>query len=139
MPRFFGLALTIMLLAGCGKQYGTVPVHGKVTLNSGAMPGRGAVYFTPVEATGEHPLRPAAAQFGADGVYRVSSFTGAEGLFPGNYRVHVECWETPPTMDGPPPKSYLPTKYTRPNTSGLQLAIPTGSAPQELNVDINDR
>lgn len=134
--RFWAPAFCVMLLAGCGKQYGTVPVRGKVTFNGGPMPTSGVVYFTPTETFGNHPLRPAAANFGTDGVYSVSSFADAEGLFPGKYEAHLHCWKVPPTMTGPKEVSYLPAKFGKPNTSGLTVTVEEGSSAKEFNIDV---
>jgi hypothetical protein len=130
------LATCALLLAGCGKQYGTVPVRGKVTFNGGQLPAAGSVYFTPIETFGGHPLRPAAADFGRDGSYSVSAFANVEGLYPGKYEAHLHCWDIPPTMDGPPPRSYLPAKYCKANTSGLILTVEEGSSAKEFNIDV---
>jgi hypothetical protein len=42
---------------------------------------------------------------------------------PGKYIMHVESWETPPSMQGPPAKSYVPKKYQSALTSGFKLDI----------------
>ena len=137
MVRNFALIVLATLLAGCGNSADTIPVRGKVTLDGGSLPTAGTVYFTPIEAFGSHPLRPASANFDADGNYSVFSFEHAEGLFPGKYRVHVHCWKVPPTMDGPREQSYLPSKYERPHTSDLTLTIEENSSAKEFNIDIN--
>jgi hypothetical protein len=133
------IALFAILLAGCGKQYGTVPVRGKVTYNGGPMPARGVVYFTPLEAFGGHPMRPATGDFEADGSYTAFSFANAEGLFPGVYEAHLHCWKVPPTMDGPRAISHLPAKYGKPDASGLTLTVEEGSSGKEFNIDISTR
>jgi hypothetical protein len=136
VARVLAFAVCSLLLAGCGKQYGTVPVRGKVTYNGGPMPTSGVVYFTPVETFGGHPLRPASADFGIDGNYKVSSFADVEGLFPGKYEAHLHCWKVPPTMDGPRPISHLPAKYGKANTSELKLTVEEGSSEKEFNIDV---
>jgi hypothetical protein len=130
------LSLCLVIVAGCGKRYGTVPVQGKITFNGGPMPTEGVIYFTPTETFGNHPLRPASASFGIDGVYSVSSFAGAEGLFPGKYEAHLHCWKVPRTMSGPKEVSYLPEKYSKPKTSELKLTVEEGSSSKEFNIDI---
>ena len=138
--RFSFLALLFLLsllLSGCGKRLGTVPVSGKVTLDGGPMPTGGVVYFTPVEAFGDHPLRPGSGTFNPDGSYVVSSFADVEGLFPGVYQAHLHCWKVAPTMDGPKAQSHLPAKYERGETSDLKLTIEEGASPIEFNIDIS--
>lgn len=133
---FVAFALFALLLVGCGKQYGTVPVRGKVTFNGGPMPARGVIYFTPLEATGGHPLRPATGDFGTDGSYTSYSFANVEGLFPGVYEAHLQCWKVPPTMDGPRAISYLPARYGKGDTSGLKLTVEEGASSKEFNIEI---
>lgn len=134
--QYLAFALLGTTVTGCGNPSPMVPVSGRISMDDSPLPTAGTVYFTPIEAFGGHPLRPASANFETDGNYSVSSFADAEGLFPGEYRVHVHCWEIPPTMDGPPARSYLPPKYDRPNTSGLALIVKEGSPAIEFNVDI---
>jgi hypothetical protein len=134
--RFFVLVSCAVLIAGCGKQYGTIPVRGKVTLNGGPMPTSGVVHFTPIETFGGHPLRPAWANFGVDGNYNVASFADVEGLYPGKYEVHLNCWKVPRTMEGPPAVSHLPAKYTKASTSELKLTVEEGASAKEFNIDV---
>jgi hypothetical protein len=136
--RCLAPALCVLLLCGCGKQYGTVPVRGKVTFNGGPMPTTGVVYFTPTETFGGHPMRPASADFGTDGEYSVSSFADAEGLYPGTYEAHLHCWKVPPTMTGPKEVSYLPAKFGKANTSNLKVTVEEGSSAKEFNIDVRD-
>jgi hypothetical protein len=130
------MALFAILLVGCGKQYGTVPVRGKVTFNGGPMPAKGVIYFTPLEAYGSHPMRPATADFETDGSYTAFSFANAEGLFPGVYEAHLHCWKVRPTMDGPRAISHLPAKYGKGDTSGLTLTVEEGASAKEFNIDV---
>jgi hypothetical protein len=134
--RYVPLALCTLLIAGCGKQYGTVPVRGKVTFNGGQLPAAGSIYFTPVETFGGHPMRPAVADFGRDGSYSVSAFADVEGLFPGKYEAHLHCWDIPPSMYGPPPRSFLPAKYGKADTSGLVLTVEEGDSARQFDIDI---
>jgi hypothetical protein len=136
VTRFFVLVFCAVLIAGCGKQYGTIPVRGKVTFNGGPMPTSGVVHFTPVESFGGHPLRPAWANFGVDGNYNVASFADVEGLYPGKYEAHLHCWKVPRTMEGPTAVSHLPAKYTKANTSELKLTVEEGSSGKEFNIDV---
>lgn len=133
---FVATALFAILFVGCGKQYGTVPVRGKVTFNGGPVPAKGVVYFTPLEASGNHPMRSATGDFGTDGSYTTFSFADVEGLFPGVYEAHLHCWKVPPRMDGPRAVSYLPAKYSKGDTSGLKLTVEEGASATEFNIDV---
>ena len=37
---------------------------------------------------------------GEDGVYAATTYEPADGLLPGKYKVAIECYETPPNMEG---------------------------------------
>lgn len=102
------------------------------------MPAAGSVFFTPIETIGGHPQRPAVADFGVDGNYSVSSYADVEGLFPGIYEAHIHCWKVPPTMSGPPPRSHLPAKYGKGDTSGVKLTVEENSSGKEFNIDITE-
>lgn len=133
---FVAIALFTVFFTGCGKKYDTVPVRGKVTFNGGPMPANGVIYFTPLEVYGGHPMRPATGDFETDGSYKTFSFANVEGVFPGVYEAHLQCWKVPPRMDGPKAVSYLPAKYGKATTSGLKLTVEEGSSAQEFNIDI---
>lgn len=94
------------------------------------------ITFTPYEALANQPLRPTMAHFGADGHFRASAYEGDYGLVPGKYHVAVECWEIPRTIDGPPPKSFIPLKYTTAGTSGLELLVAPDARSIEWNAEL---
>ena len=124
------------LFIGCGgRDVEQVQVTGKVTLDGGPMPGPGTLYFTPVKAAGDAPLRPGTAQFDADGSYAAGSFESGDGLVPGTYNVAVHCWEVAPTMEDVTPVSFIPEKFTNAATSGLSVDVPSGS--RSMSKDFN--
>ena len=98
-PRYWSLPVVasfccLLSFSGCGgRDVEQVSVSGKVTLDGGAMPGPGTLYFTPASAAEGSPLRPGTANFKADGSYSAGSFEEGDGLVPGNYKVDVHCWE----------------------------------------------
>ena len=75
--------------------------------------------------------------FEADGEFTVRTFEPGDGLMPGRYLVGAECWEVPPTMDGPPAKSYLPPKYQAATSSGWELVIERGSSRRSVTFDVS--
>lgn len=123
--------------AGCGgNRPQTVPVSGKVTVAGKAPPAGGAVWFTPEEAAAGFPMRPGIGDFAADGAFQAKTFAPGDGLLPGRYRLRIDCWKTPPNMEGKPSQSYLPAKYQNPQQSGLELNVKPGDDPITFDIDI---
>ena len=125
-----GTLLLTLFVLGCGNPRGTVPVSGTVTLNGEQPPGAGTVTFTVIEPAEGFTNRPAMAKFDSTGRYEATSFEPGDGLLPGKYAIAVECYETPPNMEGKPVKSHIARKYLDPSTSGFELEI----APQSRRV-----
>lgn len=125
-------------LTGCGRSdVELVPVRGKVTYGGGEWPKEGVLYFTSAEPVEGQPQRPALAHFDTDGSFKVTSWDEGDGLVPGEYRVAVECWKVPPTMESPqPPVSFVPEKYQSPQTSDLTVTIEPGQGSQDLKFDV---
>jgi hypothetical protein len=134
--NFAGLAACCLALCGCGDDRGLVPVSGTVTLGGQAMPGPGDLTFVPLETPEGFPVRPAKAEFAADGFFRAQSYQPGDGLYPGKYRVLVSCWEVAPTPDGPPAKSFIPRRYQSHAESGLELQVEPGSAAIDFPIDL---
>lgn len=123
--RKYGIcaAVCLLLASGCAEDRGLVPVTGTVTLNGQQMPGAGDLTFVPVQVAAGFPTRPAKAEFTADGEYSAQSYKPGDGLYPGTYRVLVSCWEIPPTPEGPPGKSFIPTRYQSRADSNLEVVV----------------
>lgn len=113
-----------------------VPVSGKVTMNGGKVPGPGTLWFTIDEAAPGFPSRPATGDFDAEGNYSAKTFEAGDGLIPGKYGIRIDCWEVPPTMGGPPSKSFIPAKYQSPQTSELAVEITPGEDAKTVDIDI---
>ena len=123
-------------IVGCGNKHGTVPVSGTVTVNDQPPPGEGRVTFTVVEPAEGFPNRPAMAKFDESGEYSATTYDEGDGLLPGHYTIAVECYETPPNMDGKPVKSYIDEKYLTGQTSGFEITVEPGSKPIQLNLKL---
>ncbi len=129
--------LLFFLLSGCGDPLEIVPVEGRVTLNGGGWGRAGMIYFAPLEPAPGFPRMPGMGDVNKDGSYFVTTQPDRVGLVPGKYRVCLEIWEVPPTMGGPPPKSFLPEKYRAAATSGIELEVPAdASEPIEFSFDV---
>lgn len=133
-----GSLLLCMLAIGCGNPHGTVKVSGTVTVNGAPPPGPGTVTFTTVTAASGFPTRPAMAKFDTDGEYTTTSYEPGDGLIPGTYKVAVECYETPPNMEGKRVKSYIDAKYMNGETSGFELSVEPNSRPIKFDIDLKD-
>lgn len=141
------MAITAILVAtGCsGGRRGVelVRVSGQLTCGKGPMPAAGQVIFVPRQAaaavTPDRPLRPGSASFAADGAFQATSWTPGDGLVPGTYAVVVDCWQVPPTMDGPPARSFLAPVYGAAETTPLELVVPPGGGPVTAVFDVVPR
>jgi hypothetical protein len=130
--------VTTLIAAGCGGdgRPEMIPVTGKVTFNGAKPPGPGTLWFTIDEAAPGFPSRPATGDFDAEGNYSAKTFEPGDGLIPGKYKIRIDCWEVPPTMGGPPAKSFVPAKYQSPQTSELTVEIAPGEDAKEVNFDV---
>lgn len=134
LPR---VSILLLLLSGCGDQMEIVPVEGRVTLEGEGWGRAGLIYFAPLEPAPGFPRMPGMGDVNQDGTYFATTQPDRIGLVPGKYRISVEIWEVPPTMGGPPSKSYVPNQYRSAATSGLELDIPADATGTiEFNVDI---
>lgn len=134
--RIIACAL-LSTVAGCGSDLPqTVQVTGLVTFDGKAPPAAGIVYFLPVEAASGFSMRPASGDFEADGAFSAVTFEPGDGLMPGKYVMYVECWETPPNMDGKPVKSFVPDKYANAETSGFEVEITPDLSSKVVNLDV---
>lgn len=126
------------LLAGCGPSGPkTIPVSGKVTLDGEKVPGPGYIYFT--TEGGEGLSRPGTAEFGADGSYRAKTFTPGDGLLPGKYLIRVDCYKTPPNMEGKPVVSFIPSRYQNASQSKLELTVKPNDRSVTFDIDLKSK
>ncbi len=140
MLRFFFLCWILVIPVGCGvDRPETVPVRGRITLDGGQWPADGGIYFTAIESAEGFPRRPARADFDRSGRFEATTWHSGDGLMPGRYKVHVECWKTPPEIDKPLPENYVPPKYRSPTTSDLELTVSADSRGESPSWDIHQR
>jgi len=125
------VAVVSLLPLGCGPAGpNLVPVRGKVTYGGGPWPKPGTITFTGGQ-------RPASAEFDAEGNFTVMSFDKQKGLTAGKYKVAIECWDVPPSMDKPgAEKSFVPQKFRNPSTSGLEIVVEPGKPITDLKFEI---
>ena len=119
-------AVLLLPLCGCGSHLPElVPVRGQVQFDGGTPPTAGIVNFLPIEGSSPLPARPGSGNFGSDGKFEATSFSGAKGLVPGRYRVQIECFSRQPK---PIPGDYEKANY-----------VPANYKPPELVVDPGQR
>lgn len=136
------LALGLLLLAaGCGQfddpnRPATYPVTGTITHNGKPVEGA-MVRFELADGS-----RSAIGKTDANGKYVLTTFSANDGALPGQYRVSILKYETPPRTPSskseaeyvPPeaaglaqqatiPKNLLPAKYADVKTSGLAATV----------------
>jgi len=123
-PVLWALAL-LLPLVGCAKEGPErVAVAGQITYGGGDWPKPGVIYFTPLGGASGATIHPGLGHFDVHGDFTAQTFEPGDGLVPGKYRLHVECWEVEPSPDPShgPPKSYVPQKFQLP-----ELDIPVGT------------
>jgi len=144
MRHVIGAVIVVTAAAvclGCGGRDIPVPVTGKVTVNGVPVANAGIV-FHPKDGIG----RPASAETGEDGTYRLTTFKVGDGALRGEYRVTL-VWEEPvhpylALRDGAPQKealrqdylawkekhgerpSPIPTEYANAGTTPLTQKVP---------------
>jgi hypothetical protein len=137
LPRWSLFIIVLLPALGCGSGLPqTVRVSGRVTFDGQPPPGPGTIYFLPQEAGPGFPSRPATGDFDKDGSFQAKTFEPGDGLMPGKYTMHIECFQTPPNMEGKPVKSYVPQKYQSAESSGFKIEITPNMGSRELNLDV---
>ena len=131
------VAALCVAISGCGGDgLEKVPVSGKVTVDGQPIPGPGRLFFTPVDPAPGVPTRAGTAKFDAEGNYKVQVFEPGDGLMPGRYQIGVDCWKSPPNMEGRPVVSYVAEEVRSAATSGLEITIEPGSDPVVHDIDV---
>jgi len=135
MQTSYRYGLLLLTLALCGVMLGCsskpaspIPlknVTGTVTLNGDPLPA-GSITFMPVAGTNSCTGEI------VDGKFTLSTFSKDDGAPPGEYKVAVTAWTTPPEMgvEGVPA---IPKQYFDANTSGLSATI-SEDAKQEVPI-----
>jgi len=129
--RWFSLALTCLVLAGCGGSGDATPsgtLTGKVTLNGQPFSEGQVSVYSPERGIG------ASAPLDAQG-----QFTIGERLPAGTYGVAVVPPPEPPPQDenpasAPPVTSNIPQKYRDHQTSGITVEIKEGKNELEIQM-----
>jgi hypothetical protein len=123
------VAAWAFVVAGCGTSVELVPVLGRVTLDGTPLT-TGAVMVQPQAG-------PAAqALIGDDGSICLGTFAPDDGAIPGRAQVRIVSRQeiTPAAGERAFGPSLIPEKYTRFETSGLEVDVRPGMDSLELSL-----
>lgn len=139
-----GVALFVMLSAGCESNYPVYPVSGRINFEGKPIVGGGSIALVPLTS---REGMTAGGEIAADGSYKLSTYTPRDGSMPGEFRVlisQVTAQEPENTGDGaPPPKAIstvnpldrIPNVYADPQNSPLTATVEAKSS-NEINFDL---
>ncbi len=133
------LSIIGCIVIGCGTnpRPQTIQIKGKLTYDGGQWPAGGQLYLLPVQPAEGYPRRAAIAKYDVDGKFdSPTSWEEGDGVVPGKYRVSVECWKVKPTINGPPPVSYVDARYVSAATSDIEVEITPESEGKDFLWDI---
>jgi len=134
---------------GCGGpasgRLKTATVTGRVTFKGEPL-SLGEIKFLPDGATGEG-VRVAYSTLDENGRYSLTTYGNGDGAILGSHRVTIVSREevtpgmgkrmTPQGMaPAQQPKSFIPERYAKPETSGLTAEVKSGS--NEINFDLQE-
>lgn len=144
--------IVTLLLHGCGTSEDTRPartaISGVVTYK-GSPVAEAIVVFRPSGAEG----KTANGRTGADGVFKMGTFEGDDGVVAGEYTVMITKKESaasskslpeddpnydPDPKEPAPPKDLLPKKYSDTKTSELTVSVTEGNEVTDLNFQLSD-
>jgi serine/threonine-protein phosphatase CPPED1 len=112
----------------------TYPVHGQALIDGTPATGT-MVVFHLIEGEGKKPIRAGDALVEADGSFTLSTYTANDGAPVGTYIVTVAA--TPPYFEEPhrtAPKTPVPEKYGKPDTSPLRVTVKEGKNDFTLEI-----
>jgi len=116
-------------LSGCSHPKGPecVPVSGKISYKGKPL-AEAMIVLHPLDGNVEGNHKPI-ARSAADGTFSLTTFKSNDGAPPGRYAITVEL--RAPQMVGEEVvrngENLLPVKYSKPETSGLRVAVEQGS------------
>jgi hypothetical protein len=127
MARTKILVLSLLLVAGCGKSGGLIPVTGTVKYADGSplTIEAGSVIFQAAEGTGN-----ANGAVQQDGSFTMMTKKPGDGVKPGNYKVAVQLWKSYRNLT-----PAIAKKYTDPSTSGLEATVDSSHTTFDFTVE----
>jgi hypothetical protein len=110
----------LLLAVSCSGRKSVYPVTGKVLFEG--RPAVGARVQFHAENEAEHTLIPS-GEVGADGTFRLTSYTSNDGAPTGRYAVTV-FWGAASKGGDDYDRILVPERYLKPATSGLSAEVP---------------
>lgn len=135
LPIFF-----LLSAAGCGKENGTVPVTGTARVAGGDRLPAGRVMLYGGDTGPSGQIQP-------DGSFRLGTFTTIDGARPGRYKVVITGVAEPDTRPYEEaamhpelaPPSLIHPKYSRVETTDIEVEIGTDTNELEFSLEPNPR
>jgi hypothetical protein len=136
LARLLVMACVSLVPLACGSTGpGMAPVSGKVTYNGKPVP-KGTITFASTKEGG----RNATGELDPEGNYKLQTEQPGDGALLGDYNVTIYAHDEPILDYIPkkpiPPKILTPTKYEKPETSGLKATVKSGS--NKFDFDLTD-
>jgi hypothetical protein len=139
-PSTLMFALAIAASGGCTKsEEALVPVTGRVLVDGKPAAGA-AIAFHPADDTnGTHPV----AQVDANGDFQLTTIRAGDGARPGDYRVTLTWYVSPPRKKGvegeeSPPRNLIPNKYARGESTPITATI-RQECNEPIRIEISTR
>ena len=127
--RWIPGVVACLLVVGCGRSSGTVPVTGRVAIGGQPPTAECVVMFVP-HGEADGPLRAGKAVCDEQGSFSATTFRLGDGLVPGRYRALVRCVISG-SSESAPPVSLVPAGYEYP-----VFDVPGDSPRVELTIDV---
>jgi len=131
------VALLAFLCSSCGNGENhkpVFPVEGKLLCSDGQFPAGAHIYLHPVDTSSPEVPRPSGT-VGADGSFKLTTYTPNDGAPAGKYSVTVVWLGKAKMNDDTEP--LLPYRYQDPTTSQLTAEVQEG--PTTLSLTVNKR
>lgn len=134
------LAVVILMVAplGCGGDaLPLTKVSGTISFGGSPPPRPGRVVFRPVRGSGREglPYRPVNAPFQTDGRFTASTLQKGDGLLPGTYNIHIECYSQQPGPSAP----FDEVTLVPPGWKADDLVIDGDGGAVTLDLDVPER
>jgi hypothetical protein len=131
-------SVVLFALAGCSREEPTFSVEGKVLIDGQPLK-VGTVIFTPDAARGNTSMHEPRGKIDENGVYRLSLTKGHPGATRGWYKISLSAQQLKDPKDRYSYVSLIPTRYTRPDTSGLEREVVNKPAPGAYDIELSSR